>query len=617
MRIPRLTLAGLALVAAHFLFVAAFHEPAVSGPDAGGYFAQAKMLATQAQTYQEPASPLQFVGPHWIDGGGGRYYSKYPPGFPLLLAVPYALFGPTASLWVDPLLASATLLGLFLLCRLWIGPGWALAATALMATNPLVNQHAVPGFSHTAVAFFLVWGMYALARWRPDGSSRWLTLAGLCVGMVPATRYAEILYAGAFALYVGLHLHRSDRSWRAALPGLAGAALPMALLALRNQLAFGAFWRTGYAISGEQTGFGFAYFAQHWASYLDALGGGGVGLLFGLGVVGMAVLVSAPDTRLRGQLLVALVVPTTLLYMAYYWGGDGMSQRFLLPTYYLYAIAGVWLLKLLAHHLGRPALVAVGAVLVLALPWGLDRSVRQLAVQESRNRILVAVTDSLERHVPAGAILLADRSLGQHLDVVGPWRIGHAEVLLGISERARSAMVDGRLGEDLGRREERGAAGAGSARGRSRKDFGDADRGDRPNPMAGGARQRLDKYRGLSAREREEAVLADLKAWAGAEEPVYLLGPEERLPEWLDALDIGWKKVALIQLPQPETGAGPAGRSAPMASRRLGGRRFMRPGMMRPGMPGGGPFGAAPGGPVLLVRLSLSGVSAGNSLYGD
>ena len=110
----------------------------------------------------------------------------------MLLAVPYALAGPAAALWVDPLLASATLLGLFFLCRLWLGPGWGLVATALMATNPLVNQHAVPGFSHTAVAFLLVWGIYALARWTRDDSWPWLVVAGLCVGAIPTARVLPI-----------------------------------------------------------------------------------------------------------------------------------------------------------------------------------------------------------------------------------------------------------------------------------------------------------------------------------------------------------------------------------------------------------------------------------------
>jgi len=581
-RPDRLTLAALVLVAAHFAVVAHFHQPAVSGPDASGYFAQAKLLATRGHSVHVPASPFEFVGPHWVDSGSGEYYSKYPPGIPLLLAVPYALIGPTAALWVDPLLASLTLLGLLFLCRLWLGPGWALAATALMAANPLVNQHAVPGFSHTAVAFLLVWGVYALARWSREGASAWLALAGFCVGLIPSARYAEALYAGAFALFVALRLRATGRSQRAALPGVVAAAVPMGLLALPNQLSFGAFWRTGYAVSGEQTGFGLGHFAGHWSSILAGLGGTGVGLLFALGVVGMALLAAHRDTRARGILLLALVVPTTLLYMAYYWGGDDMSQRFLLPTYYLYAVAGVWLLKLLSDQMGRAALAATAAVLVLSLPGGLSRSVTQLAQRSTRDGVLVAITDSLAQYVPAGAVLLTDRTLGQHLDVVSPWRVGHAEILL----------------RDAG-------DGPGPGRGDAmRRPPGAADDDDRPHPMAGQSRQRQGKYRNLSAEERAMAIADDLRTWVGPDGTAYLMAPDEQTLSPLAALGLEWQVCARIDLPEAPAATGPGGRPGRMGPRGAGRRQpFPRAGAMAPGMPPAGPGFAAPGAAGPMGRM--------------
>ena len=106
-RPDRPTLAVLVLVAAHSVCIASFHQPALSGPDASGYFAQAKALVASGQTYLEPASALEFVG-------------------------------------------------------------------------------------HTAVAFLLVWGIYALARWTRDDSWPWLVVAGLCVGAIPTARVLPI-----------------------------------------------------------------------------------------------------------------------------------------------------------------------------------------------------------------------------------------------------------------------------------------------------------------------------------------------------------------------------------------------------------------------------------------
>lgn len=621
MNVARSTVAAVALVAAHFIWVATHHETAVIGPDVGGYFAQAKMLATEGQTYREPASPLAFVGPHWLDRGDGRYFSKYPPGFPLLLSVPYALFGASSSLWVDPLLTSGALLGLFFLARLWTGPGWALAAAALMATSPLVNEHAVPGFAHAAVAVLLVWGLYALARWSGSLSWRWLAVAGLCAGAIPTARYAEALYVGAPALYVLLHLRRSGRSWKgvgaAAWPGALAAALPMAALALRNQLAFGAFWRTAYTISGEQTGFGLQYFAANWASYLDGLSGG-LGVLFGVGLAGLAVLTTSSRERDRGLLLAALVVPSTLLYMSYYWGGGAMSQRFLLPTYYLYALASVWFLKILTGRLGRPALAAAALLLALALPWGLSRSADQLVRRAAMGRTLVALTDSLGRHLPDGAILLADRSLGQHLDIVSPWRIGHAEALLDVQRPER--LHDGVSGKGAPQSRRRPAQAS---------DTGPRPDSGRPNPRAGGSMERLARYRDLSDAERGAALASDLRSWTGPGGRAFVLVPGGQVEELPAGTGIGWRIRARIELPEMQLSGEVADRGARGRRRPPGpGLREgnLRPGVLpggafppvegvrrgmgprdggRPGAAMGRPVSGAPSEPVLLVELLL------------
>ncbi|MFC1525643.1 ArnT family glycosyltransferase [Candidatus Latescibacterota bacterium] len=617
------TLAGLALVAVHFLFVAIFHEPALSGPDANGYFAQAKALATEGHSYQELESPLQFSGAHWVNAGDGRYFSKYPPGYPLILAIPYRLFGPTASLWVDPLMVSGALLALFFLCRQWLGTPWALAATALMAANPHVNQHAVPGFAHTAVAFFLMWGLYALARWTRSASPGWLALAGLCVGMVPTARYAEVLYVGAFAIYVLLRLHSMGEAWRRAAP-LAVAALPTGLLALRNHLAFGAFWRTGYAVSGEQTGFGFGYFADHWVSYLESLSGSGVGMLFALGIVGMVALVAERESRNHGILLLALVVPTTLLYMAYYWGGGMGGLRFLVPTFYLYALAAVWLLRELVTRMGRPAVWATATVIALAILWGLPRSGEELARRQRGDASLASLTDTVRQYVPAGSVLFADRMTSQHLDVMGNWRLGQMEALMA-GGQDRFPGMGGPRGDVPPEAGRLGPARLmhGSIRGSDTNataaleapQASETPARAAPNPMAGGSRQRLERYRDLGEAERSELVLADLEAWVGDAGQVYVLAPRQALAMQLDHMGLGqsWRELTTIELPTPEgddMGAGPMGRGR-FGRRRPSGmagrmpRRAMGMMAMRPFGGSGGLGMPGVDSPVVLAVVSL------------
>ena len=334
------------LVAVHSLFLLLFFSPAISTPDANGYMAQARLIAYEGTTEIVVESPAQYVGDHWMSVAEGHYYGQYPPGLPAILAGVFRPFGPYASLLVIPLMGTLSLLGLYLVVREWVGPTWALMAATLMAVNPYANAHALGADSHTSVCFFLIWALYGLARWDRSRTPGWAALAGLCLGIIPTIRYPETLFLIPFGVYVLMSSPRDGRWWRSVIIGIGTASVPLIALALRNQMAFGAFWKTGYSISGEQTGFGLGYFASHFVPYLFLLLTHGVGLVFPMGIYGMVTLCRRAETARRGRLLVALVIPITALYMAYYWHADSKSTRFLLPTFALYTIAAVWLLKI-------------------------------------------------------------------------------------------------------------------------------------------------------------------------------------------------------------------------------------------------------------------------------
>lgn len=274
-RIPGQSVCGILLPLA---FVMLYFKLAILTPDAQSYYAQARLIAQGSGTGVDPESPLQYVGPHWNETAGGRYYCTHPPGLPVLLGGAYRVFGADAALLVSPLLASLTLLGLYLLGRSWAGAGWGMCAAALMAVNPVANEHALFGDSHCAVAFLLIWAVVFLDRWSKRSSVRWALAAGLFLGLIPTVRYAEATY-------------------------LAGAAL---------------------------------------------------------------------------------VVPTTVLYMSWYRPADGQSMRFLLPTFFVYAMGAIWLLRELGVR--RPLAARVGAVILLAIivAWGLPQS--HLRLGQLRNQ---------------------------------------------------------------------------------------------------------------------------------------------------------------------------------------------------------------------------------------
>jgi len=418
------------LVVIHFVFLMVYFEPAISTPDANGYFAQAKLIANNHRTYLETESILQYVGAHWLKTDNNIYFCKYPPGLPAILSVVFRIFGSEATLLVNPLMASLSLLALFLLCRLWIGEWWGLLAATLMAFNPIVNQHALGGDSHTSTLFFLILALYFLAKWAKTHSLWWSFGTGLFLGIIPTIRYPEALFGLAFGIYVLLNVRRNRTAWRSLIAGVIGFAIPLSSLCIRNYLAFGAFWKTGYSLTNEQIGFGWNYFMSHSLQYLQQLQSEGCGLLFGLGLVGITVLCTRRETWKRGVLLAALIIPITLLYMSYYWPADQASMRFLLPTFFIYTIASVWLLRILSENQHRAVYALSAVILFVTIIWGLPLSNRYLQRLKYANKALAHVTRVLKSHVEPGCIVIANNSLNQHLDFVGFWRLADESVLM-------------------------------------------------------------------------------------------------------------------------------------------------------------------------------------------
>ena len=421
------------LAAIHFVFLMLYFEPAISTPDANSYFGQAKLIARNARTSLEPESIVQYIGFHWHRTRDNRYYVEHPPGFSAILAVVYKIFGPKASLLVNPAMASLSLLGLFLLCRKWAGRGWALLAVALMALNPFANEHALFGDAHTPVVFLLIAALLLIIRWTKTRSV-WLALAaGLLLGIIATIRYVEIIFCLAAGIFVLLHFRR-DKVFRHSLIAFAvGAAIPVCALCIRNQMAFGAFWKTGYKYAFDQFNapatFGWRFFVNHYLPFLRMLMSEGCGPIFGLGVAGIAIMCTRRDRWRQGVLFAMLVVPITLLYMSFFWRPDQQSMRYLLPTFYIYTIAAVWLLQLAAGDGRLSAAVVSIVLLIITIFWGLPQSLRTMEHLRDQSAVLAKITKAVEKNVEPGSILIANEAINQHLDFIGRWRLADGAVL--------------------------------------------------------------------------------------------------------------------------------------------------------------------------------------------
>jgi len=619
------------LLVAHFAWIAGSFEPALFSPDAHGYLLQARLLATEGRTWFVPESDLQQIGVHWYEAENGRYYSHYPFGMPALAALLYWSAGPAAAFLVNVVLATLTLLGFFLLCRFWVGERWALIAVAAMAVNPVFNEHALNKDAHLATACCLVWGLYLLGNWAASRSPGTAFVAGLVWGFLPAVRYPAALYglvpllfllfdrfsgrwsgvsrfsasakidpgsAGGPAGYPpvstasGPHACSDRRTWQGYLAMAAGALIPVGVLLWHNQTAFGAFWKTGYSLTNEQTAFSPGYFVQHFVAYVRGLHSEGAGLFFALGVAGAAALWARVETRRLGLLLTAALVPITALYMAYYWSGGGPGQagasmRFLVPTFFLYTLAGVFLLRCLADQWPAHARVAVPMLLLFHAVWGIPSTAQLLRQAEQNGARQIAISRWIGEKVEPGSLVIGQTRIQEQLGVTGDWR-----------------LVDERF---VG---------------------GDADRGpflrprdEQRNSSQVGPRvaneERLRQYRDLTPGERRAQLAADLSAWAGTEHRVYWVVPEEEFQNRRRALEqlATFAVIDSLGLPGEQIRErlfgpggdlpGPPGGMGRMPDVNAAGGADRMRGMGMPGMRGAGMRSGPQAGKLLLVEWTL------------
>lgn len=584
-------LAAGVIAVLHFLWLTAHLAPAIMSPDANGYVVQARLIAQAGRTSFSPESPVQYVGIHWLETERGLFHSRYPAGLPLLMAAAWQVGGLKAALYLNPLFASATVLLVFLLARRGMGAGPALFAALVVATVPVTNQHALDADAHVAAAFFLVAGTLALLRFAETRALLPGLAAGGLLGIIPTVRYPEAIVGLVIAGWLAWRIRPLGRVW----PAVVGAAVPLGALFVHNTVAYGAFWRTGYALTNEQTGFGFSYFAGHALPYLQALGGPGLALVFAFGVAGLAARAVDARERAEGVLFAGLVGPLVLLYMAYYFGGGGPggaagNLRFLVPTFPFFAVGGAWLLARLADQLGGPGRAAFGVVAALQLLLGLGNSAATLASARTSLTAAAGARTMAEKEFPRGSVVILDRQLAESLDATGEWKL--------VEESLVAGLGPGGLG---------GPGGPGRAAGGFRPMPGMGPRAletdpDAPSPQqAGKNRAQQERYAGLRPAERRERVWADVQAWAGTQPIFWIARNLEAVDAALPAV-ADYRTVAEIDAPAmlgPGGGGGgpmPAGPGGGMPGRGARGGAGRGPAGGAFGPPGAGPAAGGPGG---------------------
>jgi hypothetical protein len=233
-------------------------------------------------------------------------------------------------------------------------------------------------------------------------------------------------------------------------------------------------------------------------------------------------------------------------------------MRFLIPTFPFFAVGGAWLLSVLAKNFGVAGRVAVGVVAALQLLITGASSEQMLDRSKTSLTAAARARATAEKQIPAGSVVILDRTLAESLDAVGHWKIIEENFVGGMGPRGGGPG----MGMGMGKRPM--GPGGGPM---------EAD-GSRPSPQQVGKNHaQQERYAGLSMSERRTQVWADMAKWAG-DKPVYWFA--RSLDSVENALPTGANYESLAEIEAPAMGFGPQG----------GG----------PGGPGMGPGGGGRGG---------------------
>ena len=149
-------------------------QDSVLSSDEWSYLIQAQIFSQGRLGVPSPMHREFFDFVHIVNNG--RYYSKYPPGWPFLLAIGVFLGMPRI---VNPLLGAGTLLLIHAMGKKLYTPQIALLGSLFALGSPYFLFNTASYFAHTASLFFVVLLLFLLMQGWKERSSLYFFLAGL------------------------------------------------------------------------------------------------------------------------------------------------------------------------------------------------------------------------------------------------------------------------------------------------------------------------------------------------------------------------------------------------------------------------------------------------------
>jgi hypothetical protein len=242
-------------------YVVGDHMPHV--PDSVAYLFQARILASFRLFAKAPELGESFVFPGSVIQHAGRWFTQYPFGHPLALAVGVRLGAP----WlIPPFLGALTVFLVYRVGSHVYGAGTGLLAAALLLLSPFFQMTASNFMSHNTAAFYLMAGTFFFLRPTSRPSLSWF-VSGVFLGLLfntrPLTAAGVLVPFGLWSAYDFWKARDRRAFFRQGLALTAGFGLLLLLYFLYNRALTGSFTTPPYSLGGTFNRENLGFFGGH------------------------------------------------------------------------------------------------------------------------------------------------------------------------------------------------------------------------------------------------------------------------------------------------------------------------------------------------------------------
>lgn len=328
------------------------------GCDEAAYYFQSKIYAAGQLSAPIPAvenPEASFPFRHFVFRND-MWFIVYTPFHSLLMA-PFTAAG--AAPLLGPLEGMFSLIGIFLLIRLWTGETIARISAILLLLSPFFLFMTTTFMAHNTNLMLITWSLFLISRRVKGASAAHGFTGGVLIGLAFATKPYPVLawlFFIPFAVITGCR----KRWFRILAPAAAGALIPFALFLLSNIYYTGNPLLAGYDLvrGGKLIGFGpdkawFPVYGDYAHTPLRGLiniarqAWSGSTILFGWPFLSLFPLLLAFRRVRRDRRVLLLYVPLVLImllmFLHYYPAVDYGPRHYftLMPVVLLLSVAGL------------------------------------------------------------------------------------------------------------------------------------------------------------------------------------------------------------------------------------------------------------------------------------